>query len=102
MTAFSTPVSIGVELSNPLLDTGLGELQINQQATQLLDLLNTFLLASWASYAFDVNDSVGTNLRSLQHTVPLVDGLELAMCSQKHLLTLVIKVSTFGDMFEVI
>src|SRR5437870_5347330 len=39
VTALSALVSIGAKLGDPFLDSGSGELQINQQAAQLLGLL---------------------------------------------------------------
>ena len=101
MTALSTLVLIGVELGDPLLDTGSGEFQINQQATSLLDLLDTLLAASWTSFAFVVDDSVGVSLRAFQSSMPLIDDPELTMRSYKHLFTLVIKVGTFVDVLEI-
>jgi len=97
VAALSTLVSVGVELGDPLLDTGSEELQINQQAAHLLEFIDTFLLASWASFAFDVDDSVRASIRSLKISMPLVDGPEFTVGSYKHLLTLVIKVGTFVD-----
>jgi hypothetical protein len=47
VTALSTLILIGVDLGDPLLDTGSGELQIEEQATSLFDLLDTLLPASW-------------------------------------------------------
>jgi hypothetical protein len=90
-----------VEPGNPLLDTGSGEFQINQQATSLLDLLDTLFPASWTSFAFDVDDSVGVSLRAFQPSTPLIDDPELTMRSHKHLFTLVIKVGTFADVLEI-
>jgi hypothetical protein len=90
-----------VEPGNPLLDTGSEELQINQQATSLLDLLDTLFPASWTSFAFDVDDSVGVSLRAFQPSMPLIDDPELTMRSHKHLFTLVIKVGTFADVLEI-
>jgi hypothetical protein len=101
VTAFSTLVLIGVELSDPLLDTGSGEFQINQRATSLIDLLDTLLAASWTSFAFVVDDAVGVSLRAFQSSMPLIDDPELTMRSYKHLFTLVIKVGTFVDALEI-
>ena len=101
MAALSTLVSVGMELGDPLLDTGSGEFQINQEAAHLLELIDTFLLASWASFAFDVNDSVGASIRSLKISMPLIDVPELTVGSHKHLFTLVIKIGTFGDVLEI-
>jgi hypothetical protein len=85
VTAFSTLILIGVELSDPLLDTGSGEFQINQRATSLIDLLDTLLAASWTSFAFVVDDAVGVSLRAFQSSMPLIDDPELTMRSYKHL-----------------
>jgi hypothetical protein len=81
IAALSALVSVGVELGNPLLDPGSEELQINQQATPLLDLIDTLLVATWTSFAFDVDDFVGMSLRALQPSTPLIDDPELTMCS---------------------
>jgi hypothetical protein len=64
VTALWTLVSIGAERGDPLLDTGIGELQINEQAAHLFDLFDPFLLASWALFAFGADDSVGASCRS--------------------------------------
>ena len=90
-----------MKFGDPLLDTSFEELQIDQQATSLLDLLDTFLPAAWTSLAFDVDDSVGMSLRPFQPSMPLVDDPQLTVCSHKNLLTLVIKVSTFDDVLEI-
>ena len=101
MAALSTLVSVGMELGDPLLDTGSGELQINQEVAHLLELIDTFLLASWASFAFNVKDSVGASIRSLKISMPLINVPELMVGSHKHLFTLVIKVGTFADVLEI-
>ena len=102
MAAPSAPVSIGLELDDPFLDTGFEELQINQQPTQLFDLLDIFLLAFRTSFAFDDNDLVRPNICSPKISMPLVDDPELTVCSHKDLLTLVIKVGAFTYVFEVL
>ena len=102
MAALSAFVSIGLELDDPFLDTGSGELQINQQPAQLFDLLDIFLLASRTSFAFDVDDLVRANIRSPKISMPLVDDPELTVCSHEDLLTLVIKVGTFIHVFEIL
>ena len=101
MAALSTLVSVGMELGDPLLDTGSRELQINQEVAHLLELIDTFFLASWASFALDVKDSVGASIRSLKISMPLINVPELMVGSHKHLFTLVIKVGTFGDVLEI-
>ena len=101
MAALSAPVSIRSELCDPFLDTTSGKLQINQQTAKLLDLLDTFLLASWTSNGFYADDFVRPDLCSFQHAVLLVDDPKLTMCSHKDLFTLVVKVSTFVDMAKI-
>ena len=102
MATLSALVSIGLELDDPFLDTGSGELQINQQPAQLFDLLDIFLLASRTSFAFHVDNLVRANIRSLKISMPLVDDLELTVCSHEDLLTLVIKVGAFIHVFKIL
>jgi hypothetical protein len=64
-------------------------------------LLDTLLSASWTSFAFDVGNSVGTGVRAFQFSTPLIDDPELTMRPYKHFFTLVIKVGTFVDVFEI-
>jgi hypothetical protein len=67
----------------------------------LFDLFDTLLPAFWTSFALNVDDPIGVSLRMFQPSPPLIDDPELPMGSYKHLFTLVIKVGTFADVFEI-
>jgi hypothetical protein len=102
VVAISALISIGLELGDPFLYTGSGELQINQQPARLFDLHYIFFLASRASLAFDVDDLVRVNIRSPKISMPLVDDPELTVCSHENFFTLVIKVGAFIHVFEIV
>ena len=81
IAALATPVLVGLNLRNPLFDAGSEELQINQQAIPLSDLIDTLFMAALTSFTFDVDDFVGMNFRAFQPSTPLIDAPELTMCS---------------------
>ena len=58
---------------DPLQNTGAGEFKIKKKTTYLLDLIDIFFSAPWASFAFDVNDTVGASFRSFKFSMSLID-----------------------------
>jgi len=101
MATLQTLVPIPAEVGYPLFDTGLGEFQIYKHTAHLLNLFDTFLPASWASFGFNTDNLIGGSLRMFKLSTAFVDDPKLAVGSHKHLFALVIKVGAFGDVFEI-